>query len=413
MVPVSPALLARFGPHSVSSTSSYVTVALAAVDRGVALRRHRFGRSSSQICDQVEETDDKMGETPMLEERASVSPPFALAAVEESDEIRAVDLLVNIVRRKWLFGSALAGLFAATLLIWFLLPAKYRYRTTVELGGTVAAEKIQPLEPAPSAMAKLRSTWIPTYRERLPEPDDEPIQFSVSIPRGTNLLVLESRGIAAREQQHAWGHEAVLRPLLSEHGTMEETLRQQLETELTVEKLRLESIEDEYHVLTTQHELLKEEEGILQEEARKLRVQIAESQKQWRDSVIAVEEDTRAVILLMLETEIRKNRDRLEDLNKRLRIGLPNQRAELEKDQQESARNQQRQAVIIAEVEGRVRTFRGSRRIGQAVRSEPGGFGGLGWPAAVLLAAIVGFMAALAAVILALLREELRLRLGS
>ena len=352
-----------------------------------------------------------MTESPLPEGRPAPAHPFPVTAVESTDEIRAVDLLVILVRSRWLFFGVLAGTVVLTLAAWYFLPTLYHYRTTLELGGIVAEQKIEPIESPQSVRAKLENTWIPTYPERLPDPETAALEVEVSIPRGTNLLILTSQGTEAEANAHLDVHEAVLRPLIDETRKLEELQRQKLANDLQAQQLELAAIRDDSTVLETRKELLQEERKVLEEESRELSANIEMSRRQWLDSVGKVEEETQAVILLMLETEIRKNQGRLEEINRRLRIGLAQDLADLGVEQQDIKRSEEQQAAVIAALEARLSSFRGLRTVGSAVRSEePTGFGGLDWPVAVLFAVLAGLGAALAAVFVARLRTELRMR---
>lgn len=326
------------------------------------------------------------------------------------DEVRrqtVVDLLVVVLRWRNVALAVAATTLLLGVLATIVLPEKHEYSTTIEIARVESAGLLGgPLESIETVRAKLSSSYVPLvlarYRERRPD-DDSNYEIAVSSPRGSGLVMLSSRAPVARLQTYLALHQEVVEELVADHSRMSSLRRSQIEAELGRAKVALAYEEDPSTLKAQESELesrlrdaeiklqylrdpeilevsrrerenevrraetrleelrnggetiqfrllrIEDHRDLLEAEIAELRREISVAMGRREAAVASVDSETRALTLLMIDSEIRQSRAHLATLELELLVHLENRRAGLESDLENNREVQESQLEVVAE----------------------------------------------------------------
>lgn len=112
------------------------------------------------------------------------------------DEISLIDLSLILIKRKTLFISILLSFIVAGIAIALIVPKKYMYSTSIEIGSQLIDNKVQPLESPNTLRAKLQHGYIPivqkSWLKGAPE-DSRKFKIHAIIPQSSQIIVLEAK----------------------------------------------------------------------------------------------------------------------------------------------------------------------------------------------------------------------------
>ncbi len=298
-----------------------------------------------------------------------LSPPF-------DSEPTLADYLLVLVRRKRLIAIVLAISAAAGVAHTLLTTRSYTVQTAIEI-GRVDGDKL--IDPPETILAKLTHAYIPdvvrTYHAE--HPDGPRVKISAKIPKGSEVVVLESRGSRADEPAHRSLHEAVSERLVRDHQRTAVQIIRRYKSDLSRAKLKLEELSDR-RVFAVQEKLLqgeiergqlrlgalKDQASLIEGEAKRfdetkklltqqvadLRTDIASAMDHRGRAAPEATDGARAMTLLMLDSQIVDSRSRLRTLEERLYISLENDREKLLKQSADVRRDQEAQMASLSEL---------------------------------------------------------------
>jgi len=384
--------------------------------------------------------------------------PPQTGGVHPNDEIDLVQLWLILLNRKFLivgiFGLCLVGGTAFA----FLLPAKYTYTTSLEIGTTLASNGTgivsRAIETPDSVLAKLNESYIPLAVGQMAESDRGLFSgVQAKNPKESNLIVLSSKGTLEVADSLRALHTLVIKPLIEDHRRILETPRRgyqitaaqetiklktledpriymidekDLSIQLDAAKMKLVDLDDQKKLLLSQEKRLIETQELLRQQIGKVERNLAQAQANWpKASTHVGSSGSQAMTLLMISNQIEQNERRLSELQERLNIGLENQKQVLQKDvagnrrawdlQKEQIAKLQSQLVtlkvkressqetqknVVTSIENKLTDLQETRVLGFAVRSvTPSG------PGKTVVLALSGILGLMGGVILAFISE--------
>lgn len=143
--------------------------------------------------------------------------------VYPESEVRLTDLALVLYRRRRLFFLVVAGCIAAAAAYVALRPANYAFTTTIEIGSLIneddGKKKLMPLEPSKSVLAKMEQAYIPAVMQERNADGKQvtPIRVKVSVPKDTELVLLESKGAARDAENHLEVQRRAAAKLIEDH----------------------------------------------------------------------------------------------------------------------------------------------------------------------------------------------------
>jgi len=201
--------------------------------------------------------DKKMENTLMNEPNNKVhtlspagSPNLAEQQWYEEDSINLVDLWLELVKHRKIIFASIALALLAGFLIAFLLPQKYQYTTSIEIGYTAnktsgGLERVLIDDPK-TVLDKLTSSYIPQAQQQyaVEHPNDAIPAIKANTSKGSRLITLEGKGPEKQTKTFIVLLQAVLDNLLSDHQRVTDLTRAGLQAQIDKAKLALAEQED-------------------------------------------------------------------------------------------------------------------------------------------------------------------------
>ncbi|MEW6683045.1 MAG: hypothetical protein AB1451_08990 [Nitrospirota bacterium] len=304
-------------------------------------------------------------------------PPFREESPQFTDpEPTIADYVLVLARRKRLIAIIVAISVTAGLAHALLATRSYTVQTAIEI-GRVNGEKL--IDPPETILAKLSHAYIPdvvhTYRAL--HPDAPNAKVTAKIPKGSEVVVLETRGPLDHESTYRSLHEAISQRLVSDHQrTADQTIRQYesdlsraklkldelsdrrvfmvqeklLQGEIERAQLRLEGLKDQAKLIETEAKRFDATKKLLTQQVADLRADIASASNHRTQAAPDATDGARAMTLLMLDSQIVDSRSRLRTLEERLYISLENDREKLLKQLADIRRDQEAQLASLGEL---------------------------------------------------------------
>ncbi len=325
----------------------------------------------------------------------------------EEDSINLIDLWLELVKyRTLIFTSAILTLIAG-LLVAFLLPQKYNYTSTIEIGSTLtqsaSGTTSQLIDPPETVLAKIQESYIPLAQQqfRKTHPDNNAFyKIDARIPKGSQLIVLEGKGTEEDSANYLQQLQTVTKYLLQDHqrvmnvyqarlnnklalaritldeitdpstlATQQKQLegqlnsarikldelrdprvlavpRQQLENKLAREEKQLTDFKDQAKLVKARYQRLDEIDTLLKQQVSDLESQVGSSLAQRKQAIGNMQSESAAMAMLLIDNGIQQDRTRLAALQERL-INQQNLRLELEEKVAANLRSQSVQGKLI------------------------------------------------------------------
>lgn len=347
--------------------------------------------------------------------------PKDLQVYYQEDEINLIDIFLVLVKRKKVVMLVALACICVGILFSLTNKKMYTYSTSIEIGATsnlvtttdtdeLLNDELKLIDEPETVLAKIKESYIPiVLREYFTKnPDAGVFNVEARIPKGSKLIVLESKGSDAARQTHLSIHKEILDRLIQGHKKridvtknqyqiqleknklkLDELLdpntldveRKALENELVRARLKLEELKDpkilavpekglereisvarfKLQELKDQQKLTKEQiirmgevERLLQKQATNLNDQINTVTKRRQDALKEVRDEAKAMTMLLIDSEIQQNRDRLAGIEERLYVTLKNERGELDKSLADNRRDQELQSKQVLDIEGKL-----------------------------------------------------------
>jgi len=296
------------------------------------------------------------------------------------DEVSAIDLWRVLVKRKWMVAAVFALSLVAGVAQALLTKASYTYHTVVEIGRDGGGKL---LDSPDTVLAKLDKAYIPQTLRDYAESNQSPERFKIDVrvPKGSELVMLESRGPANLASVYLLLQGAVADKLIQDHQRTIDQIHRQYEAELARARMRLdelqdqriftvqekalqgdiargkqkiESLKDQAKLLETQQKRLDETKHLLGQQISESKALLAVVTENRGRAVNEATNEAKAMTLLMIDSSIAESRSRVAGLEERLYIGLENERERLGKQLADDRREQATEAGTVGELEGKL-----------------------------------------------------------
>lgn len=120
----------------------------------------------------------------------------------------------------------------------------------------------------------------------------------------------------------------------------------------------LESLKDEEHLIKAQYRRIDERKALLEKQIAQIEKALVLARENYTKSVSLVDDASKAMFLLMIDSDIQRNQARLDSLEERLHIKLKNEKDELSKRLEDNQRAQQNKATLIELLRRRLEKLR-------------------------------------------------------
>lgn len=286
------------------------------------------------------------------------------------------DYFVVLARRKRLIAVVVTISLVAGTVHALLATKTYMVQTVLEI-GRLGGEKL--IDSSETILAKFSHAYIPNVLQayRTEHPEGPSVRITAKLPKGSEVVILESRGPQTDESLHRALHENVAQQLVRDHQRTADQLIKQYQSDLararlkleelsdrrvfTVQEkllqgeiergqLRLEALKDQATLIETEAKRFEETKKLLTQQVAELRADIASATTHRTRASPEATDGARAMTLLMLDSQIVDSRSRLRTLEERLYISLDNDREKLLKQLADVRRDQEAQSAAINEL---------------------------------------------------------------
>ena len=300
---------------------------------------------------------------------------------QEEDSINLIDLWLELAKhRAVIFGSIAIALIVG-LLVAFLLPQKYSYSTTIEIGSTLeengSGGTVRLIDKSETVLAKIKESYIPQTQQefRAAHPMDESLyKIDARAPKNSLLIVLEAKGTENNSAIYLDHLQGVTDKLVHDHqrvmniyqGRLNNQLalakikqdelsdprmlavpRQELEYTLAKDQKQLIDLQDQAKLIKSRYQRLDDTDALLKQQISDLEAQIKSAFSQRQRAIDNMKNESAAMAMLLIDNEIQQNRTRLAELQERLHISQQNLRQELEEKIATNLREQGVQDKVI------------------------------------------------------------------
>jgi len=296
-------------------------------------------------------------------ENTRTAPERILVASYPEDEgIDFFALWMKLVRhRKAIYTFTLLGLAVGAILA-FVVEPKYSYSILVEIGVTPSdgKETSRRIENAEVTRAKIQDVYAPKELKSIMAGDGarKLYKVSASIPaRKGNLIKISARAPEKEGAVLSSFLERIAKHVVEDHDRIIKPLVMKLQARLQEEQVALSKLEEPIFLhakkgifeqkIQSNNEKLKELEGkrevikiklqklsdledLLKEEVTQLEESLKAMKTMRQKALTEVNTETRAMTMLMIDNEVRRDQNRLMEIRERLSTALPAQRKALQ-----------------------------------------------------------------------------------
>jgi hypothetical protein len=253
-----------------------------------------------------------------------------------------------------------------------LLPNKYSYVTTIEVGLRTEGKAVVPIESVETTLSKLQESYLPAaHRSYLQDHAGDAGVYKViaRIPKNSSLLVLESTASEANSAPCRQIQEMAVQALLADHGRVFSLMRLGVEQQKQRAEEAMKSLIDQAHALQQQFDRIEQADKLIQQQIAETRAQLDLATTNRARAIGETGDEARAITLLTLDSEISANRRSLTDLQQQLQIGQAEKRDQMQNSIRTNIRDQALQRNEIQQLELRLANMQETRPLGLAMQS--------------------------------------------
>jgi len=312
------------------------------------------------------------------------------------DEISLVDLWLVLVKRKRIIAVVLAACTIIGLVIALLVPKQYNFNTSIEIGSRVIKENVQPIESPETLLAKIQESYIPLVQHNyLKQQADGDSMYSMTarVPKGSLLIVLESRGAEKYGEIYKALQQNVVDEVKNDHQRILGIIRKELEIVRNEAVNKLEELKDGHNLLLTREKRLDEVTVLLKHQIEGAKKDLLNADRSRQRAIQEATNAEKAMTLLMLDNDVHKQRERIANLEERLIIEVAGGQDEISKSLADNIRAQQNQQDKISRIEVQLLNLVETRSLVPPMQSNRPT--GLGKKVILLLAIVLGFVLAI------------------
>jgi len=310
------------------------------------------------------------------------------------DEINLVDLWLVLMKHRALIAAVVVVCVLAGVMFALLAPAKYQYSTSIELGARLDGENdVVVIESPETLLAKIQESYIPLARQQyLAEHSavEGVLKVEARIPKGSQIIVLSSKGPEDAGVVHKTVQQSVVNMAKVDHQRITDVLRKETEILQSRAVAKLEELKDDAILIRAREKRLGDVSVLLANQAKEVREDLAQARADRANAIKQTKDESRALTLMMLDNGVQRYRQRLAQIDERLKIKVVDSRDTLVRQLANNHRAQLSQQDTIAKLKIQLASLRETRALTSPMRSLE--TTGPGSSLIVMLALVLGLM---------------------
>lgn len=300
-----------------------------------------------------------------------------------------IDLMAITWQNRWLVIACLALSAAMGGMVTAFSERPYAYTTTIEIGTVQRQDAASAIEPSESVLAKIDNAFLPAIEQAHGSAIAEPgftVNLKVKNPRGTGLLILSSKGPEARQADHIAIQQQVAARIIEEHRRHIDLMRTTLRLEIEEARRSASAMKSKSSTLAMRRDLIQQKKELTTRRLHEIDNEMARISSNREQAGKSLTNQEQVLTVMMLDLQVMRERDRRDELQRELIVGLAEEGEALARDEVDFRRDEQNQQGRIAGIEARLANLSQTRIIGEPQRSQsPVGIGG-----AVIMAIALG-----------------------
>jgi capsular polysaccharide biosynthesis protein len=319
------------------------------------------------------------------------SEPVYPNPIEE--EISLIDVWLVLVRRRTLVLACTVLCIIAGLAFILIVPPKYIYTTTIEIGTKIINGEASPIEAQDSVRAKIEESYIPLvlqeHQHNLAE-EEQDYKIEVKAPKNSQIIVLKSEGREDEDQAQKALHRAVVEMIRKDHRRVSNVLRKNYEAKIVGGERRIDNFKDSAQILRAKVKRLDQEQALLATEIKQTEALITAAEQTHEQAARGAKNENQVMTVMLISEELKSSRTRLAELKQRQLIEIPDRQDNLNETILETQRMQEDEKANIEDLRLTITGMLETRAVTPPLRlPEPVG---LGKPIILAVAVLVGLM---------------------
>jgi hypothetical protein len=280
--------------------------------------------------------DNKQGANPNV-------PPqyFYPSMLQQQNTLKLIDLYRVVLKQKKIILIILLVFTVLGVVLALVKPAMYSFSTTVQIGTVSNEGKTELIESSQTALNKIISAYIPfslaQYYEKNPS-DRGRYTINVTVPKNSDILNIEARGSINQEAVYKELIGNIVKKLIEDHSRIANLKIKNFEVSIAHAENVLASSKDNAKLITANTQRLDKTAELLSTQLKEKKELLAHSLKN-RNNVNS-NNATGAMSVLLIDSEIQRYQQMIDQVEKYLLIDLNQQRNELEKALSDNLRAQ-------------------------------------------------------------------------
>lgn len=325
---------------------------------------------------------------------------YVMMERSSEDEISLIDLWLILVKRKKIFFyftiiSLVVGLFFS-----FSRPAIYEYSTSIEVGTRPTGGRGEVvIEPVQTTLAKLEEGYIPlilaSYNDNSTD-QTKAIDIKATAAEGSGIIRLSATGAVRDEGIYVRLLSNVVEKIKADHQRVSSLIENNLQLAVKKQENINSQLINEFLLMQSQMKRLDKKELLLNKRIDNLS-EFVKSNEKLRQSASKSKGDQGATLtLMMLDNELRSNRELLANLESQSYLSLANEREVLRNKMSINEKNQLENKQVIEGYKAQLANLLETRAIVKPLKSS--NFIGTSKKLILTMSLLVGFMGSLIAV---------------
>lgn len=245
------------------------------------------------------------------------------------DEIDLADLAAVLYRRRWLIVGGTALVFLLALLVTFLIPTKFEYRTIMEMGQFQREGEYKLVESPKASAERLKVAArkvVHSWESQGKEPGFS-VKNNFSADPSEEGGIVEVALEASRDSKGKNFLNEVVGDLMADHSRIMAVERQKFEQEIQSLKGKLDQLQEKSASYERRLKLLEKERSFLKEQVERATARM--------DELLATKSQanlnggSEPVALMLFSSEIQRVRSYVDELRTRLMAEIPQKQEEL------------------------------------------------------------------------------------
>ena len=251
------------------------------------------------------------------------------------DEISLVDLWLVIKKRKKIIYYSVIVFTLLSLLFALTRADKYQYKTTIEIGTKVVNGEFKKIESPSTALAKLNESYIPLVlseyvRKHDPEHKNK-YEIKARIPKNSEIIVLESKGREDQEAVYTQLLNQAAQKINQDHQDIIRLIQKNIDIEINKLSSQVQAYNDEIGLLTSKLKRQDEVAKLVKQEINNTDAILKSAVKNKQKAINEVKDESKALTLMLLNSEIRKAQEDSARLKEKLYVDVAETKDSLNK----------------------------------------------------------------------------------